>query len=141
MRNLSDAETQLIKEALTFYGEAREDSDEEALMAERLSNELHDSTVLVVEHGETLQADYYVIYECDAYMTYDSMVIKAILIDSAQAAKAYMAMHSSYMKDDDNSGWQLKMGYLAHDHEMRDDGNILRELEDVTPELAEASRG
>lgn len=79
------------------------------------------------------KADYYIIYEIDAWGTLNTAVIKAILQNEATAIAVYRQLEARYNATPDSDGWQFKMGYLAHDHEMADDGNILRQIEDVTP--------
>ena len=74
---------------------------------------------------------FYLIYECDGHCYYDSMVIKAILTKESQAIAHYTRIESAYPAN--GAGWRVKMGFLPKDHDMQDDGDILRQLEDVTP--------
>ena len=76
---------------------------------------------------------FYIIYECDLHESRDSIIVKAILTDEDEAIAHYARIESAYLASDDGEGWQLRLGYLPKDHDKQSDGDILRQMEDVTP--------
>ena len=71
----------------------------------------------------------YIIYECDAHRSYDSMVIKWITNNKAKATKFFDYWKQAYVND---HSWFFNVGtYEVDQEDASDESNALRDISDL----------
>ena len=79
--------------------------------------------------GKVASDGFYIIYEANALLCLSSIVIKGIGVSRDMAIASFSRLQKEYTESD---GWTLRLGWLPQDHEMEEDGNILRDMVDLT---------